>query len=451
MQLINRFIISLIFVCCFAACKKYLDLKPDKQLAVPSSLVDLQALLDNSNMYQFATGGGEASTDNYYLTTSGWMGMSGENDRNIYIWEKEIVFDAFPNIWSAPYVAVNRANIVLAAIDEISFPVSDSSSWKSIKGAAFFHRARCFLSVLLAWSKAYDESTAASDLGIPLRLNTDMNELSVRSSVLQSYQQVIEDLKQAIRLLPVATMHPLRPNRIAAYGLLARTYLAMRNYPLAGLYADSCLQIPHTLLDYNSLNAAANFPVPQFNSEVLFHAAGTLTPLNPSRAKIDSMLYRSYATDDLRKTVFFKNNNDGTFAFKGSYDASTGIFAGIALDEMYLIRAECLARAGNKDAALSDLNTLIKKRWKNTVTYPVITAADAVEALNKILIERRKELLMRDLRWMDIKRLNKEAANITLRRIVNGVNYDLPPNDPRFALPIPAYVIEMTGMQQNPR
>ncbi|SEM08104.1 hypothetical protein SAMN05216436_101351 [bacterium A37T11] len=57
---------------------------------------------------------------------------------------------------------------------------------------------------------------------------------------------------------------------------------------------------------------------------------------------------------------------------------------------------------------------------------------------------------MRGLRWMDIKRLNKEGANITLTRNLNGQIYTLPPNDPRFALPIPEDVIDLSGMQQNP-
>ena len=68
-----------------------------------------------------------------------------------------------------------------------------------------------------------------------------------------------------------------------------------------------------------------------------------------------------------------------------------------------------------------------------------------------ILLERRKELLMRGLRWMDLKRLNMEGAAITLTRTVNGQVYTLPPNDLRYALPIPEDVIAISGMQQNPR
>lgn len=99
---------------------------------------------------------------------------------------------------------------------------------------------------------------------------------------------------------------------------------------------------------------------------------------------------------------------------------------------------------------MNDLNYLLIKRWKKG-TYVPLTATDATDAVSKILAERRKELLFRGLRWMDIKRLNKDGAGITLKRVINGETFLLPPNDPRYAVAIPEDVIATTGMQQNPR
>jgi hypothetical protein len=124
----------------------------------------------------------------------------------------------------------------------------------------------------------------------------------------------------------------------------------------------------------------------------------------------------------------------------------------LATDEIYLIRGECYARAGNKDAALTDLNTLMIKRWKNNGTWVPFTATDANDALGKILTERRKELCFRGTRWSDLRRSNKEAQfAITLTRVVNLQTYTLPPNDQRYVLPLPPDVIRLTGMPQNPR
>jgi tetratricopeptide (TPR) repeat protein len=279
----------------------------------------------------------------------------------------------------------------------------------------------------------------------------------VRSTVKETYDQIISDLKTAAELLPDKVLFPTRPNKAAAYGALARTYLSMRDYANAAQYADSCLKRYSVLIDFNSLIPVPSPPFKRFNSETIFynHAFGN-SALSNTRAKIDSNLISSYDVNDLRKTVYFQPNTgtlSGTYGFRGSYDGEYLIYStfdGITTDEVLLIRAESLARLGNKDAALADLNALLSKRYKNG-TFVQITATDAVDAKNKILAERRKELVYRGLRWSDIKRLNLEGANITLTRIVNGSTYTLPPNDLRTVMLIPLEVISLSGMTQNPR
>ncbi len=169
----------------------------------------------------------------------------------------------------------------------------------------------------------------------------------------------------------------------------------------------------------------------------------------PSRGKIDSTLYLKYDNNDLRKGGFFRVNT-GYQQFKGSYAASASVlFSGIAVDELYLIRAESSARLNRVADAMADLNLLLKSRWRSTVTFPVISAANQTDALNIILLERRKELLMRGLRWIDIKRLNKEGANIVPQRIINGKTFSLPTDSRFYALPLPDDIIQQAGIPQN--
>ena len=227
----------------------------------------------------------------------------------------------------------------------------------------------------------------------------------------------------------------------------------MGNYDSCLHYAERSLSLNNTIVDFNTLNANATFPfAPRYsNKEILFESnlsSGAL--LTTSRLRIDSTLYRSYEPNDLRKTVFFRNNNNGSFGFKGSYTGSASHFDGYAVDEVLLMKAECEARKNNITEAMNTLNTLLIKRWK-TNTFIPYTAATKEEAMNKILVERRKELLFRGVRWMDIKRLNREGAQIALTRVLGNTTFQLLPGDPRFALPIPELVIELTGMVQNPR
>ena len=432
------------------SCKKFLDEKPDKKLVIPSTLPDLQAILDNNIMYRNDPYAAEMSSDNYYLPAATWQTLE-DFDRRMYTWEKDNIFSTTGNDWSNIYNKVYYANTVLENLEKIERTAGNKNEWDNIKGQALMIRAKSFLNAVLVWSPAYDMATSVTDMGIPLRLSADFTEPAFRPSVQQTYDRIISDFKESITLLPPVSIHPSRASRAASYGLLARTFLSMRKYSLAGLYADSSLQINSSLLNYNSLNTAQTYPVPLFNTEMIYYASSFTVALYISYAKVDTLLYSLFAVNDCRKTVFFKPNTDGSIAYRGSYDGSnTGNFAGIATDELYLMRAESYARDGNKNVALTDLNTLLQMRFK-TGTFIPVTANSAEDALSKILLERRKELIFRGLRWMDIKRLNREAAGIIQKRIINNQTYILPPNDLRYALPIPEYVISISGMPQNPR
>jgi len=439
--------------CTFLSCKKYLDAKPDKKLVLPSTIADVQALLDNESIMNLNNPGtGVISADNYYLTDAAWSSVSSVSQRNMYTWESDITLSDFPNHWSRLYDIVTIANVALESISKITPAPNEQNDWNNVKGSALVYRAKSFLTAAGLWSRAYDKNTAGTDLGIPLRLSSDYKAPTIRSSVQATYDQIINDLKEAAPILPPHPQHVMRPSQAAAFGLLARTYLIMGMYDSAGAYADKCLAISGNLLDYNTLNSNASSPVPKFNTEVIMHSRIPIpTILLNSKARIDSVLYQSYDNNDLRKSVFFKNNGNGSYAFKGSYDQSVALFNGIATDEMFLVKAECLARSGNIPDAMTALNNLLVMRWK-TGTFIPLTAVDMNDALLTILSERRKELIFRDLRWTDLKRLNLEPAfQQTVQRKLNGQDYQLVPGDNRYALPIPETVISISGIQQNPR
>jgi hypothetical protein len=431
-------------------CKKYLDAKPDKALVIPSSVSDLQALLDNATVINNADpGSGEASADNYYVTDADWATLNTEYLRRLYTWEKDNVIAPTGNDWFNSFRAIYSCNTVLENIDKVN-GTGDRYSQNNVKGQALFVRGKAYFQSALIWCKAYNAGTAAQDLGLPLRLKTDFNTTYPRATNAQTFSRILADLTEAAALLPVTQVTPFRPSKAAAYGLLSRVHLYMGDYQQAGAYADSCLALKSELTDFNSLAATAAFPITRLGKEVIYESTMTQPQLiNSTKGRIDSLLYRSYASNDLRKTIFFKDNRNGSYSFKGSYEGSGTYFSGISTNEIYLNRAECLARNGQWADGLKDLNALLIKRFKNNTFVPVI-AANKEEALAKILTERRKELLMRGLRWMDIKRLNLEGANIVLSRKLNGGNQALLHNDNRYAIALPENLLQF-GLEQNPR
>jgi tetratricopeptide (TPR) repeat protein len=459
---IYKFSLSiLMFSLMLSSCKKYLDVKTDSRQSIAETAEDCQLLLDNyAVMNTGYPSDGELSADDYYMKAINYSTLSDPVDRDLYIWSAGAKRALGAPQWQNPYKVILQVNLVLETIQKLQGGSTDPATLNSLKGAALFYRSYAFWNVAQLYTKPYTAASAGQDPGIPLRMTTDLSEKSVRGTVQQTYDRIIQDLKDAVSLLPATSSVPTRPNKASAYAMLARTYLSMEDYPNALSAATSALQLNSQLMDYNAISIISGTPFsPRFNKEVIFHSitnpGKTLVP-NNSAARIDSTLVASYDSNDLRGKIFFKRiPTDGTYRFTGNYEGSffaSNFFNGLAVDELYLTRAECYARTNKPAEAMTDLNTLLVTRWK-TGTYVNMIATDATDALTKILTERRKELVMRAQRWTDLRRLNKVAATAKkLQRVLTGIGtYELPANDLRYVLLIPDEVILNAGIEQNSR
>src|SRR5690606_9101508 len=125
-------------------------------------------------------------------------------------------------------------------------------------------------------------------------------------------------------------------------------------------------------------------------------------------------------------------------------------FTGLAIDEVLLNKVECLVRRGQINDAAILMDKLLLNRYRKG-TYIKTVFKDKESALQQVLIERRKELVWRCLRWDDIKRLNKEGASIVLKRNLGDKEYILEPNSPRYVFNIPQDEINRSGIVQNER
>ena len=441
-----------------AACSKqddFLNAKPNAALSTISTVGDLQNILNDEALFNHYSDPelGTISSDEYYVTSSSYTSAITD-DQNLYEWATQI-FPAGETIseWDGPYQQIYNANIVLDAIPNIS---ATESQLNPIKGEALFKRSIAFYNLLQTFTLPFDSLTADETLGLPIRLNSNLNAKSVRSSELQCYQQIIQDLTTALSLLPQTSIYLTRPNKVSTNALLARIYLALNNYSLAFKYANDALAANNNLTDFNTLAYYAyglTVSTSPYLNEDLYHTTMVTHGIAGfTKAIVDSSLYNSYDSNDLRRNVFFSLYSGG-LRFKGSYEFKMFgvLYSGLATDELYLIRAECYARTGNVTLAMNDLNTLLLKRWK-TNTFVPYTAINADDALSKILVERRKELIFRGLRWTDLRRLNTDSRfAVTLKRLINGNTFTLPPNDPRYAMPIPDDEIQASGIQQNNR
>ena len=449
---LSQFLIMLLLILAAGVntgCKKFLETKSVQNLATPENLEQLQGLLDNPIMTNGPLAN-NTSTDEYYIGYTQYLSRP-EKTRRTYVWDATLEQDAE---WTNLYSAVYYANNVLFNLDFVS---GTDQQKNHIRGQALFFRAHAFFQLLELYAKQYDPATAGSDMGIVLRLDADFNKPSVRSSVEQCYQQVIQDLQRAADLLPTTVAYKFRPNKPACLGLLARVFLQKGDYTQALSYARQSQGLYNTLINYNTIATPyPTLPMPNLanNVEVLFYFRAEV-PLNADYtrgARTDSVLMTTYAAQDIRRTLFFIKNADNSYSYRGVYTAESRVlFTGVATDEILLISAECEARLNNANAALADLNKLLVNRYTtgNFVPYQNL---NATQALDLVLLERRKQLINRGLRWSDLRRLNRSNQYaITLKRVLNGVTYQLPANDLRYVFLIPVSVINLTGMPQNPR
>jgi len=438
--------------------KEFLEKKPDRSRLVPKTVADFQALSDSEVWYS-GPGIQEISNDDYIISDIGLLATSAMS-QNIYKWlPNSLAGETIVQDWSIPHTQIFYANIILEGLEGIADDERNSPAYNSVKGTAFFQRAFAYYNLAQVFSAPYDPNTSNQLPGIPLRLVSDVNARYPRGTVKQTYDQIIKDLQTALPYLPDEVNYRNRPSKVAVYALLARVYLSMSDYVNAELNANMAVQIKHDLIDYSTIKGNATDRIMpsalrNANVEVIFYK-GALTyafPNTSALANVVPPLYNSYVNDDLRKVLFFRSRGNGLFTFRGTYGgiANVGLFTGLATDEMYLILAECKARRGELTGALNDLNKLLITRFipGKFVNY---TGTDRESVLRIILMERRKELISRGLRWTDLRRLNLDPLFATeLIRTVAEVQYKLVPNSNRYTFPLPDDAILIGGLTQNP-
>lgn len=423
--------------------KDFLDERPSKSLLVPSTLTDLQALLDNINVMNSAPALTTVAADDYILLEGGALKIDAVQHGG-YFWADDTYQGSTVGDWNTPYQQIFYSNVVLDALDKIQISTATQSTYNAIQGSALFYKAMALHNLLQLFAKPYDKH-ADNNPGLPIPLNSDVNERPERKTLSYSYAKLLEYLQDASVLLPLRPMTKNRPSQHAAFALMARVYLIMQNYSQAEAYAEKALTISRTLIDYNtavSTTTPFGQVLPNGIEEVIFYNKKLSYAFFTSGIiKMDAGLASLYNNNDLRRKFYFRDGSNSSVSFTG--------YEGLTTDEVYLISAECKARRNNLEGAMNELNALLLKRWK-TGTYIYQNAPNTSAALDLILTERRKELAGRGLRWTDLRRLNQDPKYaITLTRTYGGKTYTLPPNDKKYTFPIPDREIQYGVIEQN--
>lgn len=431
---IQLYICSLAFL--LVACDGFLDEKPSKTIDTPDSLEALDALLNNSGSLNTYPAlplmmGGE-----YFSDDAGITGLPPWQ-QNLYLWKADpfqvddMIFD-----FRDSYNQIQDANVILENLEKID---SDEARKQEIKGTALFYRAHAYYNLSTLFLEGPNLEGTGQRFEIPVRRTTAMVLKSEYADLATVKQIIREDLDQAIALLPEQVAFPFRPSKKAAKALKARVYLSWEEYDTALEVSAELVEGGLELMDYKNIDAQRTYPFEQFNPEVLWQCriGGYSFMYSQNSFQASRDLLSLYGEGDLRRTLYFINRSTGYVNFRGSYEGTISLFGGLAADEVFLIYAECLVRSGDLSKAAEIMNELLVNRHKDG--FEMLVFKDETSALKTILKERRKELVLRGLRWADLRRLNKdERFKTTLQRSYEGVMYELAPDSERYVLPVPA-------------
>lgn len=437
-----------------SSCTKFLELKPDQNMEIPSTLADCELLLNDFTAMNMSYAVMPiVMGEEIYFHTEDWYTIVDMDERMGYIWSDEPVVGSLN--WQGPYKTIYVSNQIISIYNKLSEEDKSSEQGKQILGNAYFYRAFAYQQLLEIYTLPYNVATASNELGLPLKLTPDVVPVEGRASLAATYDQVVQDYEQAISLLKSTSIAKSRPAKGAAQAGLSRLYLDMQDYEKAYLYADSAWNMQPTLIDYNTLDPYDEMAIPKNNQEIYFTAlTGYSESIGPFSNRINPDLIDLYEADDLRMSIYFQYNDfdPGTYGYKTNYDQSyIGTFIGLTTSEILLIRSEAAARTGKPAIALAGINLLRQHRFAPE-NYQEVHWGNAI-LLQEILKERRKELVFRGRRWADVKRLNQEAATQrTLTRTVDEHSYQLAPGSLKFAALIPQLVTQLNPtIEQNKR
>ncbi|MGY0407039.1 MAG: RagB/SusD family nutrient uptake outer membrane protein, partial [Polaribacter sp.] len=164
--------------------------------------------------------------------------------------------------WSNSYKAIVGANRVIESLKE---GVSDEVD--QMMGENYYIRALVFFQMGNIFGKPYNQGR--SNLSVPLKLTSDVNDLPDRNTVGEVYDQVIKDLLKAEALMSI-NKGPSFASKEAAEALLSRVYLYMEDNEKAIEYSGKVINSGEYSLLSSSQFAVMNTLAPDNNDEAIF-------------------------------------------------------------------------------------------------------------------------------------------------------------------------------------
>jgi len=348
-------------------------------------------------------------------------------------------------MWGTSFEAINRYNTVIAGVNKaVANKVITTTAGQQYRGELFFLRALTYHNLLIHFALPVNIS-GNNSYGLPLYLTAINTPAEIqaglligRSTVQETYKQVVTDLDSAETYLPdVNSVSSItRAGKAAAIALKTRIYLHKRDWanvikeaqkltanatsaPFASTIGSYKLEAsPATPFVSYSKNSESVFSIENSsadNPDVNGALSAMLSARSGGRAIVTSspILYNSkfWLADDKRRNLLLYRASD-KYYFCDKYQNPTTMaeYAPIIrYAEVLLNYAEAEIRSTTPNAmlALELLNAVRNRSLASPATqaYKAADFATNKDLLEAILWERRIEFHGEGRRWEDIHRL----------------------------------------------
>jgi tetratricopeptide (TPR) repeat protein len=397
----------------FAACDDFLDLAPRN--AIPSTIA-----ITNKETANAAIVGAYNSIQNYYsgyyitvgTITADNVSYNGTLSQYLQLDQNSISPDnvGTVSVYQTIYAAINSANSIIVAIENINDPLFTDAEKKKILGEAYFIRAFGYFDLARGWGGVQIQLNPTTDLGVLSGIK--------RSTLAQTYDQALSDLKKAEELLPeddAKTRNRVQKN--AAKALRARLHLYREEWEDAEEYASSVINSSKYSLvkPFNTF-----FTSPFLSEESVFEltftsndknsywnlwypsTVGGQYTLKPSDSLVEKLNDPNIGGS--RKSIIAGEGNAVYGALYNTVSTSTDPSYIIRIAELYLIRAESRAKKATPDlsGALSDLNEV-----RERADVPEFKNNNKDEIIRAIEDENSIEFAFEPHRWFDLVRTKR--------------------------------------------
>jgi hypothetical protein len=431
----KRLIYILPFFVILTSCKKFLDVQPQQQVDESLAITDAGSAGTAVNgMYN------SLGTDNYYgsnfpaisyLYGSDVVWTGSQSAPQEISAHKTTAFNSYiGNAWGAIYKTILSANYILEEIPKVTDPLFTTATKNQYLGEAYATRALSYFDLARGWGGVQLILT-------PTHTPADHAGLK-RSSLADTYAQVLKDLDAAEGLLP-ATTNRNRFTQKTVWALKARFYLYNKQWALAEQYATKIISDNgnyNLLKPYSAFFANNAVATPESVFEIAYstsfkngHSVWFLPPaLGGRREWAPSNTLVSLLNDPavgggrsalIAQTVPPGNLWYGKLYYRNPIGTDPAYIIRVA--EVYLIRSEARAQQGNLSGALEDLNAV-----RNRSGVAPTTAVSQADILLALEAERQVEFPFETDRWFNLVRTNRVAA-------VLGIT-----DQTKYLFPIPA-------------